>query len=689
MIVHNFKTLGQVLTHWSEIQPEHKAYTMLDNNGVEESQITYGELQSQAKKIAQTLLASGLQSRNVILLYPPGIDFIVAFFGCLYAGVIPAPIHAPKRNRSNQKIASLVHSINAAAILVPDAQKETYHQILSKEENWPEELPYIVTDRLSDISSLATHELPNIDSLSLAFLQFTSGSTSLPKGVMITHGNCLSNLEMALSVTSATPESTFVSWLPHYHDLGLVAHLLHSFYGGSHCVILAPTTFVSRPIEWLRAITNYGGQYTGAPNFAYQLCVDKIRPEEQKDLDLSSLRMAINAAEPIHAQTLLDFSDKFAENGFKPRMFLPAYGMAEGTVFISSGTLEQEPVYLGIDLDILGKDNVAVKSNNDAHKKILVGCGHAKLGEQMFIVDPQRNCEVPRYHVGEVWVSGPNIMAGYYQNPEATAKTLVSPGSDRIYLRTGDLGFMDADGELYITGRLKDLIIVNGVNYYPQDIEVCVEQAHEDIRSGCVIAFSVPGKTAEELVIVAELNKAGMTKMRQSGYLEELVEVVSSTIGETFELPLTHLTFLRIGRIPKTSSGKLQRQQCKQMFLQESLDVLESWMQSDCTHEPQEAIDTQHLEKTFDEIMAMGFTHLQVFTNLIQMFTKDYEVKMVDFDLEKPLLVYGIDSSKLTEIHRQLQRQLECSLPVEVFCENKNVKGILNEIVGAMSNNSH
>ncbi|EAZ92699.1 AMP-binding protein [Crocosphaera chwakensis] len=689
MTVQTFKTLGQVLTHWSQIQPEHKAYTMLDNNGVEESHITYGELHSQAKKIAQTLLGSGLQSRNVILLYPPGIDFIIAFFGCLYAGVIPAPIHAPKRNRSNQKIASLVHSIDAAAILVPEAQKETYDQILSKEENWPEELPYIVTDRLFNLSPLATPELPDLDGSTLAFLQFTSGSTSLPKGVMISHSNCLSNLEMALSVTSATPESTFVSWLPHYHDLGLVAHLLHSFYGGSHCVILAPTTFVSRPLEWLRAITNYGGQYTGAPNFAYQLCVDKIRPEEQKNLDLSCLRMAINAAEPINAQTLLDFSEKFAENGFKPQMFLPAYGMAEGTVFISSGTLEQEPVYLEIDLDILGKDNIAVETNNDTHKKRLVGCGHGKLGEQLFIIDPQRNCEVPRYHVGEVWVTGPNIMAGYYQNPEATAKTLVSQKGDRLYLRTGDLGFMDEDGELYITGRLKDLIIVNGVNYYPQDIEICVGQAHKDIRSGCVIAFSVPGKTAEELVIVAELNKAGMTKMGQSGYLEEMVEAISSKIGEEFELSVTQLVFLRIGRIPKTSSGKLQRQQCKQMFLQESLDVLGRWTQSDGTQESQEAIHTQHLEKTFDEIMSMGFTHLQVFTNLMQMFTKDYEVKMVEFDLEKPLLVYGIDSVKLTEIHRQLQRKLECSLPIEVFCENKNVKGMLNEIVGAMSNNSH
>ena len=686
--VQNCKTLGEVLTYWSEVQPQGKAYTMLDAQGVETASITYGTLQAQAYDVARSLLSHGLQSRNVILLYPPGIEFIVGFFGCLLAGVVAAPIHAPKRNRSNQKIANLVLATEAAAILLPTAQAETFRTILSKEENWPEEVAYITTDQLPNLPP--SHiKLPEINSTDLAFLQFTSGSTSLPKGVMISHFNCLSNLEMALSVTQATPASTFVSWLPHYHDLGLVAHLLHSFYGGSHCVMLAPTTFVSRPIEWLRAITKYRGEYTGAPNFAYQLCVDKIRPEEQQDLDLSSLRMAINAAEPINAQTLWDFTNKFAENGFKPRMFLPAYGMAEGTVFISSGTLDQDPVYLGVDLEKLGRENVAGEALGDVQKKVFVGCGHAKLREQMFIVDPQNRCEVPPYHVGEVWVSGPNVMCGYYNNPEATAKTLVSLGGDRLYLRTGDLGFMDEQGELYITGRLKDMIIINGVNYYPQDLESCVEKAHPDLRSNGAIAFSIAGTTGEELVVVAELSKAGMTKMRRSGYLEELVEAMCSALGEQFEIPLNQLVFLKIGQIPKTSSGKLRRQQCKQEFLQNRQNALAKWTKDDSIKQSQDPVNTENLEKTFQEIMSMGFTHLQVFTNLIQMFTHQYEVKMVNFDLEKPLLFYGIDASKLAEIHGQLEQQLKCQIPLEVFSQDQNFKGMLNEIVGAMSHNNN
>jgi acyl-CoA synthetase (AMP-forming)/AMP-acid ligase II len=684
-----FNNLGDALAYWAKVKSDGKAYTMLNANGLEDSYITYGELHSQALNVARYLLSQGLRSRNVILLYPPGIEFMVGFFGCLYAGVVPAPFHTPKRNRSNNKIANLVLATDTAAILLPSAHEESFRNILSKEENWPKELIYITTDKLPDLGASQEFQLPEIDGSTLAFLQFTSGSTSLPKGVMISHANCLSNLDMALSVTQATPSSTFVSWLPHYHDLGLVAHLLHSLYGGSHCVMLAPTTFVSRPIEWLRAITKYRGEYTGAPNFAYQLCVDKIQPEEQKNLDLSSLRMAINAAEPINAQTLWDFGAKFAENGFKPRMFLPAYGMAEGTVFISSGTLDREPVYLEVDLESLGKDNIAKPATTETHKKVFVGCGHAKLGEQIFIIDPKRNCEVPRNHVGEIWITGPNVMCGYYNNTEATAQTLVSQQGDLPYLRTGDLGFMDDKGELYITGRLKEMMIINGVNYYPQDIELCVEQAHPDIRSSGVIAFSVPSATGEELVIVAELNKAGITKIKQSSYLEELVEAISSMVGEHFELPLNQLVFLKIGRIPKTSSGKLRRQQCKRDFLQGIPDALAKWTQDDYTNQSQEAIDTENLEKIFQEIMSMGFPHLKVFTNLIKILTNKYQVKMVDFDLEKPILVCGIEFPQLMEIRDQLEKQLECPIPVEIFSQENNVKGLLNDIACAISNHNN
>jgi thioester reductase-like protein len=680
-------TLNSVLTYWSQVQPDRRAYTMLDTNGVEDSYITYGDMYSQVINIAQRLLSEGLQSRNAILLYPPGIEFIVAFLGCLYAGVLPAPIHIPKRNRSNKKISDIVSATEASAILLLSKDEQAFRDTLSKEENWPKDLIYVPTDMTVEPANSQNLPLPEINGSAIAFLQFTSGSTSLPKGVMISHANCLSNLEMMAAVSQANSDSTFLSWLPHYHDLGLVSHLLCSLYSGAHCVILAPQTFVSQPIQWLRAITKYRAEITGAPNFAYQLCVDKIQPSDQQTLDLSSLRLAINAAEPINPQTIWDFSEKFAVNGFKPQMFLPAYGMAEATVYISSGYLDKDPVFKAVDWMTLAQHNIAQEPTDKSKEKVFVGCGFPWLDQKIYIVDPDKNCVLPPNHVGEIWSAGSNIMAGYYNHPEATAKTLVSlPDDDRTYLRTGDLGFIDEKGELYITGRIKDIIIINGVNYYPQDIEGCVQQTHPDIRSGSVAAFSVSGQTGEDLVIFAELTKAGVINLRRSGYLEELVEAISVAVGEKFEIQLRQLVFLGHMQLPKTSSGKIRRQQCKQEFLQGCTDALAKWPQDKSTNQSPGEISMLNIEKTFERITSMGPMHLKVFTSLIQILTKKYEVRMVDFDVEKSIFFYGIDSLKIIEIHSILEAELGCQIPTEAFFYANTFLGMIDDIAGVISN---
>ena len=682
----DFNNLAEVLTYWAEVQPESRVYTMLDSNGAEDSYIIYKDMYSKAIDIAQHLLSKGLRSHNAILLYPPGIEFIVAFFGCLYAGVVPAPIHMPKRNRSNKRIADIVVATEASAVLLPAEYQQTCQDILNKEENWPKDLIYVTTDVTNEATNSQKLPLPEIDGSAIAFLQFTSGSTSLPKGVMITHTNCLNNLEMIVTMSHADANSTSVSWLPHYHDLGLVAHLLHSLYSGGHCVLFAPAAFASQPIQWLNAITKYRAAYTGAPNFAYQLCVDKISPSDQKSIDLSSLRMAINAAEPINPQTIWDFCEKFAENGFKPHMFLPAYGMAEATVYISSGYVDRNPVFKAVDWTKLGQDNIAQVTTDSTKEKVFVGCGHPWLDQKICIVDPERNCVLPANYVGEIWTTGSNVMAGYYNNSEATAKTLVSlPDDERIYLRTGDLGFIDENGELYITGRIKDLLIVNGVNYYPQDIEICVEQAHADIRSSCVAAFSVPGKAGEELVIFAELTKAGVINMRRSAYLEELAEAICLALGENFEIPLGQLVFLGHMRIPKTSSGKIRRQQCKQELLQGNIDALAIWPKEESTTQSKGDVSMLNIEKTFERITSMGPVHLKVFSSLIRILTNKYQVRMADFDVEKSIFFYGIDSLKIIEIHSTLEGELDCQIPTEAFFYANTFLGMIDDIARAIS----
>ena len=477
-------TLVDVVNHWATTQPEHRAYTFLNAQGEEVDHISYGELRRKARAVATQLSHRDIHSRNAILMYPAGINYMVGFLGCIYAGVAPAPVHAPKRNRSNRKIIEIIKHADAAALLSDRQTLDELEQIKQQEQGWPLDITCLATNTLD--SQHDNLNLPTVPAEAVAFLQFTSGSTSMPKGVMITHRNCLYNLRMMQTVHQASPASVFVSWLPHYHDLGLVTHLLGNLYCGSHCVLLAPTTFLFQPVQWLRAITNYQAHHTGAPNFAYRLCTDRISEQDKRGLDLSSLKMAINAAEPVDSQTIIDFTARFADVGFKSNTFLPAYGMAEATVFITSRELKDEPVLKHCDWDTLINKKIATPPTAGAKTKTFVGCGVTWLEQDIRIVDPASGIEVPTNHIGEIWISGPNIMVGYYNNEQATAETFAYlPDSDRKYLRTGDLGFIDETGELYIAGRLKDMIIINGVNYYPQDIEAVIEKAHADIRPGC------------------------------------------------------------------------------------------------------------------------------------------------------------------------------------------------------------
>ncbi|MGB3292237.1 MAG: AMP-binding protein, partial [Phormidesmis sp.] len=687
-----FTTLNQVLTDWARQQPDCKAYTVLDSKGAEDDCITYRELHARATSVARHLISLGLHTRTALLVYPSGIEFIVAFFGCLYAGVLPAPVHTPKRNRSNQRIAELALSAEAVAVLLPASHKQTYQDLLSREASWPKALKWIATNVISTTIPSPVAPLPEITGNSIAFLQFTSGSTSLPRGVMISHAACLQNLAMSVAVSKAEPVSTFVSWLPHYHDLGLVAHILHSLYSGAHCVLLAPASFISKPVQWLRAITNYRAQYSGAPNFAYQLCVDRVSPQEHQGLDLSTLKMVINAAEPIIPRTLVDFSQTFADQGFEPRMFLPAYGMAEATVFISSGEVEREPVFKTIDWMMLGQEGIAKAATNNERSKVFVGCGHTWLDQQIRIMNSDDSSPQPTNHIGEIWITGSNVMSGYYNNPAATDKALVRlPEDEHLYFRTGDLGFIDENNELYITGRLKDLIIINGVNYYPQDIESCVEQAHLDIRFGCVSAFSVSEKAAEELVVFLELKRATASKVQQSEYFSQLVESICIALGDRFEIPLQRLVFLKPMQLPKTSSGKIRRQQCKQDYLQGMTDAIAQWPEVKPNVVNQGDSDmktkarTSNIDKTLNRITSMGPVHLKVFTNLMQILTAHYQIQMSDFDVEKSIFFYGIDSLKVIEIHSLLEEKMSCEIPTEAFFYSNTFLGMVDDIVQAIS----
>jgi acyl-CoA synthetase (AMP-forming)/AMP-acid ligase II len=392
---------------------------------------------------------------------------------------------------------------------------------------------------------------------------------------MVSHGNLIENLEMIRLTLDNTGQSTYANWVPLYHDMGLILNVLQSLYVGAPCVLLAPVTFMQRPLQWLRAIHNYRAEVAGGPNFAFDLCVRRFRADQVKDLDLSCWKLAFNAAEPIRADTIERFAEMFGPYGFEPRAICPLYGMAEATVLVSGGRRGAGPVMRTVSRDAFQRHQiVAPTSRDDAHR--VVGCGRNIIGQRLAIVDPETRRRLDADRIGEVWVGGPHVCKGYWSNPDATSSTFQAriDGEDEPWLRTGDLGFIDDAGELFITGRIKDIIIVRGINYYPQDIENTVYDSHPALRRHCGAAFSVLTEDNEEkLVLVQEVERMH----RRDLEIDEIIGCIREAVANEHEIALDSIVLIRPGSIPKTTSGKIQRSLAREMWLQNSFkatDVL-------------------------------------------------------------------------------------------------------------------
>lgn len=681
-----FETLIDAVEHWAARQPEARAYVFLDSQDEEKQVLAYGDLRCKALRLADRLRQAGFDSGVCALLFPAGVEFVVAFVACLYAGLTPTAIPLPKKNRSNAKLVEILRSATPELALMDEKTLKTLDEIRRNEAEWPADIAYLALDGEGEGEPPAPRALP--EASSVAFLQFTSGSTSQPKGVTIAHRNCLANLRMIAAVDRPGPSSTFVSWLPHYHDLGLVAHILISLYGGSTCALLAPETFTSRPVSWLRAIGRYRAQYTGAPNFAFDLCVARIGPEDKAGLDLSSLRLVMNGAEPISPRTLTEFAEYFADAGFESAMFLPAYGMAEATVFISAGDVGTGPKLLELDRDRLLSQRRAVPAGGGTGTKTLAGCGRGRLGQDIRIVEPDARRALPPMQIGEIWVAGPNVMAGYYRNEIATEEAFARlPGTASRYLRTGDLGFVDESGELYIAGRLKDIVILNGANYYPQDIETVLERAHPDVRTGGALAFGLPDETDETEILSAavELSRQGMAALRRDpDYLTRLAQSLCTAVGKQLEINLGKLIVLGFGELPKTSSGKLQRQDFKKSYLNGTVDALATWPDAASQASAEDGAVSK-LERTLQRVNERGFMHLKAFSELVKILNEKHRLGMADIDIDKSIFYYGIDSIGMLDIHVSLEKSLGRSIPVEALFHADSLLGMLDDIVAGLT----
>ncbi|MEM9002218.1 MAG: AMP-binding protein [Cyanobacteria bacterium P01_F01_bin.86] len=596
---------------------------------------TYSELYERVQIIAGALSKrDGVVGQPVLLVYPPGLELIAAFLGCLSAGAIATLVPPPRRHESLARWQHIMADANVAGVLTTQALLSTIEPLMvrSPKHTAASSLYWLTTDMIegshtggtegvddiADVdnnrscSKLPTHEKDVLESI--AFLQYTSGSTSRPKGVIVTHANIAHNLQQIQESFGHSANTECVIWLPPYHDMGLIGGILQPLYGGYPVTLMSPTSFLRRPSRWLEAISHFGGTTSGGPNFAYDYCVQKISPEQCQPLDLSSWSVAFTGAEPVQAKTLTLFSEKFSSCGFSKNAFYPCYGLAESTLFVTGGEATASPKVISISQAALKQGKVqhmpepveqAVEQAIEQAIEQAVGpgvkqsagpesapvpvpepiqvvsCGQAAT-QQIEIVDPQTKLPCAPHQVGEIWVAGDSVAAGYWGRVKATQETFdnVLEEQERPFLRTGDLGFLFS-GELFVTGRLKDLIVIRGQNYYPQDIELSIKQAHTSLQPAAAV-FSLSPEEAqssqEQLVIVQELSRTAVRQIRKKTLaVSAIVEAIKACVSQQHGLQVWAVVLLKPGALPKTTSGKVKRQACKAAFKDRTLDSVHQW----------------------------------------------------------------------------------------------------------------
>ena len=547
---------------------EQLLYTFLKDGERPGDSLTYGEVDRTARAVGAVLQRWRLEGERALLLCPPGPEFIAAFFGCLYAGVIAVPAYPPHPARPHRAFARLQAIADDATPSVVLSSRSLLREAATIVRGVPGlgQARWLAPE---DVEAGSEEDWRNLDITpeTLAFLQYTSGSTAEPKGVMVRHGNLLSNLDSMQAVQE--PEGRVgVSWLPVYHDMGLIEGLLAPLYGGYPAYLMAPTAFIQRPRRWLEAITRYGGTNSGGPNFAWDLCARRISGDQREGLDLRSWRAAYNGSEPIRADTLHRFAAAFRDQGFAWRALFPVYGLAEATLAVTGDPHADPPVLRQADARALLADRWIERAEGE-DTQTHVSCGRPLPGMTVLIVDPDTRTVAGPGEIGEIWVSGPSIAAGYWNRPEDSEVAFDAYLSDTgagPYLRTGDLGIMQ-DGRLYVTGRRKDLIIIRGSKYYPQDLEVTVEEAHDAVRPGCVAAFAIETSSGEAVVVAAEVERQSGGPPRPSPATPEIAPAVRDAVARVHGIRLHALALLAPGAIPKTTSGKLRRQASRVAYL--------------------------------------------------------------------------------------------------------------------------
>ncbi|WNG33627.1 amino acid adenylation domain-containing protein [Archangium violaceum] len=654
-------TLVELLRERAQQEPDFGLYTFLVDGEEQEERLTYAALDRRARAIAARL-AELPPGTRILLLYAPGLEYIAAFFGCLYAGMVAVPVYPPRHDRSLMRLQAIAVDAQAAAGLTRTEHLELLRQFYPLAPELAR-LRWIASDEIDDGASEAWTP-PRLSSTSLAFFQYTSGSTSLPKGVTLTHRNLLHNLDAIRRCFQQDRTSRAIIWLPPYHDMGLIGGILQPLYTGYPAVLMSPMDFLQQPLRWLQAISRHRGTTSGGPDFAYALCTRKIRPEQCEGLDLSCWRVAFNGAEPIRPDTLERFTQAFGPIGFRREAFYPCYGLAEATLIVSGSEVGQAPRVEAFDGPALQRGQAVPAEAGHAEAKHFVSSGRNVLEGRLVVVDPETSALRRDGEIGEIWVSSESVAGGYWGQPETTERTFrarLRDSGEGPFLRTGDLGFL-RDGELFVTGRAKDLIIIRGLNHYPQDIERTVEQSHPAVRPGSGAAFSVEADGAEQLVVVYEV-----TAQRAESGLDEVIDAIRRAVTEQHELALHAVVLLEPGTVPKTSSGKIQRHACRAAFLSGELQALASATLSTASAGAAAA--------TEDAPTGSGASPLwrEVAEEVSQVLSLPVPVTAGQEEL-------GLDSLSSVELQHRLQLRLGVSVPLARLLSSRT----LEEIVAAV-----
>ncbi len=665
------RNLVELLINRSDRFQNKVLYNFMGSNASLEhcKRVSFEDLDKKSKTISVGLLDLINSGDRVVILLPPGENYITSLFGCLYAGIIAVPVQIPRRE---QQFSKLIHIINDchAKLLISDTStllkiKENLssHFTLSKPQ-------WFNCDEVGDDNHIFW-KYPKINEHDTALIQYSSGTTGTSKGSMITHDNLLHNLDLVYQAFQHNTDSRVVSWLPPYHDMGLIGCILQPLYAGMTSVIMPPITFIKHPFSWLKTISDFRATTSGAPNFAYDLCTQKISDEQKQQLDLSCWEVAFIGAETIRKNTIENFTACFVSTGFQKRAFLPCYGLAEATLFVAGNSKGEGPKY-----------KPTPKSDEYYLSNDLVSCGHLNQGQNIRIVNPNTLLPVVKGEIGEIWVNSRSVAKGYWNKADLTNNVFHAHASKLphlSYLRTGDLGMIEND-QLYVVGRIKELITHHGKNLFPQEIEHTITRNHSILEANTCVAFSIDSHQSEQLVIVIEIHK----KILDNQNIDDLVASIKRCINEVYDLDVFSIVFTKPRKIPKTSSGKMQRHLCRKIYLDKTLPVIKSYEKDLSDH-----TDTAKMKNLNNVVRLKPKTYQELENYFMALMMDQLRVTKEQIDLTRPIPEYGMDSSLAIGITCKLEKTFHVSLEPTLFWEYPTFQSVINFILNQIKNNQN